>query len=383
MGRVAENEGDVDRAELAYREALKRDKRRGDARLHLANIQTLKGQYRLAAEEYQRALEINPGNPDVFCDMGYSLYLQRKLDAAERNLKQALAIDPNHHRAHNNLALVLAHTDRPEQALSEFRKGGSSAADAQVNLTFSLALDKRWQPAREAYRRALAAKPSTEIARSRLVEIGRLISANDRPNPRIDATRDTQTVAASTAGALAVSPPVAPATYAPTTASSRVVSNTESAPGSLATETKPDSVSPTALVSPTTLVSPTALVTPAALLKPAPVSDDSTPAQPAPVSGSIRAKPAPVSDSTSAKLAPVSDSAPAKPAPVSDSTPAKLAPVSDSTPAKPAPVSVVSAAKPASKTKIPPPKPPTLTGKQTRPKIPPPRVILQPPTALP
>ena len=77
-------------------QALKRDKTRGDAHLHLANMLTLKGEYRQAQEEYQKAIEANPGNADVFCDMGYSLYLQHKWDEAERNLKQAIAIDPNH-----------------------------------------------------------------------------------------------------------------------------------------------------------------------------------------------------------------------------------------------------------------------------------------------
>ena len=78
LGRSAENQGDIGFAEVAYRQALKRDKKRGDAHLHLANIQTLKGEYRQAEEEYQKALEITPGNADVFCDMGYSFYLQRK-----------------------------------------------------------------------------------------------------------------------------------------------------------------------------------------------------------------------------------------------------------------------------------------------------------------
>jgi Tfp pilus assembly protein PilF len=338
LARVAESEGDVDRAELAYRQALKRDKRRSDAHLHLANIHTLKGQYRGAVEEYQRALEINPGNADVFCDMGYSLYLQRKLDEAERNLKQALAIDPNHQRAHNNLALVFAHSDRPELALTEFRKAGNSPADAQVNLAFSLAIDKRWPAARAAYRRALEEKPITEIAKSRLTEIGRLITANDLRTPRIDATRDTQTVAASAESSVASTGPVLLAATASDPASNTVTR---------------------------------------------------TP-KPAMISGLAASKPAMLSATTASKPPTVSATTASKPPTVSAPAASKPAAGGAKDVSKPSSGNVASTAKRASKTKIPPPKPPRVTAQQPRVKIPPPRVkippprvTLQPPTELP
>jgi tetratricopeptide (TPR) repeat protein len=204
MGRTAEHEGDIGSAEVAYREALKRDKKRGDAHLHLANIQTLKGEYRQAEEEYQRALEASPGNADVFCDMGYSYYLQRKWEDAQRNLKQALAIDPNHARAHNNLALVYAHMERTEDALAEFQRAGNSAAVAHVNLAFSLSLDKRWQLAREEYGRAMAFHPSSDVLKARLHEIDRLIAANDVQTPKRAATKDARTIPVSTSASLPV-----------------------------------------------------------------------------------------------------------------------------------------------------------------------------------
>jgi Flp pilus assembly protein TadD len=178
FGKVAERQGDIEGAEAAYRQALQRDKTRGDAQLYLANMHTLKGDYRKAQLEYQKALDLNPGNADVFCDIGYSFYLQHKWDEAERNLKQALAIMPNHRRSHNNLAVLYAHTNRSDEALVEFRRGGSSLADAHSNLAFSLTLDQRWQPAREHYRQALAAGADSESLRARLRDVDRLVLAS-------------------------------------------------------------------------------------------------------------------------------------------------------------------------------------------------------------
>jgi tetratricopeptide (TPR) repeat protein len=207
FGRVAESEGNVEQAEAAYRAALKRDKSRGDAHLHLANMLTLKGEYRQAQDEYQKAIEANPGNADVFCDMGYSLYLQHKWDDAQRNLRQALAIQPNHRRAHNNLAVVLAHSNHREEALIEFREAGNSIIDSHVNLAFSLSLEKRWDAAREQYRRAAMAKPQSEIVKSRLRELDHLIASNEGRAMKKDAPVDAKTVQVSTRPPAAMPPP--------------------------------------------------------------------------------------------------------------------------------------------------------------------------------
>jgi tetratricopeptide (TPR) repeat protein len=197
-GRVAESLGNFEGAEAAYRAALKRDKSRGDAHLHLANILTLKGEYRQAQDEYQKAIEANPGNADVFCDIGYSFYLQHKWDDAQRNLRQTLAIRPDHRRAHNNLAVVLAHMNRTEEALTEFRKAGNSLVDCHVNLAFSHTLERRWDAAREEYRRAAAARPASEVVKTRLRELDHLIALNEGRGTKEAGRVDPKTVTAST-----------------------------------------------------------------------------------------------------------------------------------------------------------------------------------------
>src|SRR5262249_20473956 len=107
LGRAAEQGGDLDQAMAAYRAALSRDKRRADAYARLAVLHDKQGKFRESAELYRKALEARPGDPDVYCDMGYSFYLQRRWAEAEMNLRQAVSLNPDHRRAHNNLALLL------------------------------------------------------------------------------------------------------------------------------------------------------------------------------------------------------------------------------------------------------------------------------------
>ena len=124
---------------------------------------------------------MQPGDPDIFCDMGYSFYLQRRWAEAEMNLRQAIAVNPDHQRAHNNLALLLVRDNRLDDALAEFRKAGSEPVQAHMNLAFALTIDQRWESARAEYQRALALDPSSQLAKDRLNQLNALVAKRDKP----------------------------------------------------------------------------------------------------------------------------------------------------------------------------------------------------------
>jgi tetratricopeptide (TPR) repeat protein len=176
MGRSFEKQGDTVRAQLAYQEAEKKDPRRAEITMRLAMLLDRQGKFQESGACYRRALQASPNNAEVLCNFGYSLYLQRRWAEAEINLKTAIAAPGDAARAHNNLGLVYARTERHEDALAEFRKGGCSAADAQVNLAFALTFDGHWDRARQHYKLALAANPSSESAKSGLKNLDGLFA---------------------------------------------------------------------------------------------------------------------------------------------------------------------------------------------------------------
>jgi Tfp pilus assembly protein PilF len=94
-------------------------------------------------------------------------------------LRQAIALAPNHRRAHNNLALLLAHTGRDDQALAEFLRSGCRPAEAHVHLAYVLTLKRCLPQARRHYERALAADPSSAAARQGLEQVNALIAGRD------------------------------------------------------------------------------------------------------------------------------------------------------------------------------------------------------------
>ena len=180
LGRSLEKRGETAQAMAAYREAVKQDPHRGDAYLRLAILHDQQGHFNEAAEFYAKALEAQPGDPEIYCDRGYSLYLQRRWADAEINLRQAIALKRDHARAHNNLGLVLAHTDRYDEALAEFRKGRCNQSDAHANLAFCQTMDGSLTDARKNYEIALAANPSSKTLQQSLRQLDGL-TAQHRP----------------------------------------------------------------------------------------------------------------------------------------------------------------------------------------------------------
>jgi Tfp pilus assembly protein PilF len=176
MGHSYENQGDFNRAVDAYHEAIEKDPQRATAYWRLAVVRDRQGNVHESETLYRQALKREPKNADMHCDFGYSLYLQRRWAESEDHLRQAVGLKPALRRAHNNLGLLLAQTERGDEALAEFRKSGCQDAEAHTNLAFVLTLNRRWDEAREQYELALEKNPSAEGAKTGLENLNTLIA---------------------------------------------------------------------------------------------------------------------------------------------------------------------------------------------------------------
>lgn len=166
LGRMQEKNGELPAAIQAYSAALKHDPKRAEACWRLAVVSGQQEDFATATAYFEKALALQPGNPDIVCDMGYCLYVQERWREAEMNFRQATALNPDHARAHNNLGLLLARTDRQDEALAQFTKSGCSPAEAHENVSFGLALEHRWDEAQIHCEQALALNPSSNTAQS-------------------------------------------------------------------------------------------------------------------------------------------------------------------------------------------------------------------------
>ena len=126
--------------------------------------------------------------------LGYSLYLRKKWPDAEKHFYRALTLDPRLAKAHNNLALLLARTNRSDAALREFELGGSTESAARANLAFVSMMDHRFGEAEKDFELALAADPQSQSALGGLKTLHKVTSAplpSDLDDPKQKAADGT------------------------------------------------------------------------------------------------------------------------------------------------------------------------------------------------
>ena len=121
-----------------------------------------KGDRREAERYYQKALEADPGRPEVLNNLGVLYLEQERFDKAQKVLEQAVARAPSYGRAHLNLAGAFWGQNRKDEAISEAKESVAlDPSDLNAHLTlasFFLAVDRKGEAAVEA-KRALALDP--------------------------------------------------------------------------------------------------------------------------------------------------------------------------------------------------------------------------------
>lgn len=121
-GARLETERRYSDARVAYEHAIEADPAFAEAHHRLGVIADRAGEFALADRHYNRAHELKPSDPSILSDMGYSQYLRKHDREAERLLKQAVELEPQHVDANGNLAQVYVRQKRYDDALAALSK---------------------------------------------------------------------------------------------------------------------------------------------------------------------------------------------------------------------------------------------------------------------
>ncbi|MCE9546752.1 MAG: tetratricopeptide repeat protein [Planctomycetia bacterium] len=163
-----------------YQEIARRDKTNAEAWHRMAVISDMDGKPDKATEYYKLALENAPKNADIYCDRGYSQYLQRRWAESEQSYRKAIELKPDLTRAYNNLGMLLARTGRQNDALMAFHHAGNDESEARCNMALAMMLEKHWDEAENECRTALQNKHTSPKTREKLDHFSNLI-AQARP----------------------------------------------------------------------------------------------------------------------------------------------------------------------------------------------------------
>jgi len=105
LGRVAVQEGDMERARIVVDKALAINPNLARANYFYARVLRTEGDYASAATHFQKVLQQYPKDRVVRNDLGRTYFLARKYPEAIAQLKEAIAVDPEDLQANYNLML--------------------------------------------------------------------------------------------------------------------------------------------------------------------------------------------------------------------------------------------------------------------------------------
>lgn len=211
------NEGKLNQAIDAYKEAIAADPENPSNYIALARLQVFLGQYEEAITNTQNALLKNPNNPNAHAVQGWALGFLDRYTEAEAELIKALDLDPNNALAHAYYAevlinqrdynlfdkaieeskraqelapnllethrargIVLLNTQNLELAVQEFNSAlaiNKNIADLHLNLGVAYKLLNKFDLAQEALLASYALNPTDTVA---LTELSRAYFSDGR-----------------------------------------------------------------------------------------------------------------------------------------------------------------------------------------------------------
>lgn len=156
------NAGQLQRAEMLYRQILQVDPDQPDA-LHLLGVLALQvGQPQAAVELIGKAIQVHPANPGFHNNFGEACRLTHRFDEAVAAFRRALALQPDFPEAHNNLGNVFKEQGNSAVAQECYRRALALRPvypAALCNLGSALLDDGKAAQASECYRQALEIHP--------------------------------------------------------------------------------------------------------------------------------------------------------------------------------------------------------------------------------
>ncbi len=168
-----------------YDKALNADNKNFDALNGLVNVFTRQGNFQQAHDRIDQVLQQNAGQADVLPSLYYLkadvFKAQGNTDAAESELKKAIAADENYLPAYTGYASLLVERNQIDAAVEQYRKLLDKKPSASIFTLLGMLEEVRDNSAEaeKNYRRALEIAPETPIAANNLAW---LITENEQGN---------------------------------------------------------------------------------------------------------------------------------------------------------------------------------------------------------
>ena len=163
LGTALRDQGKLDEAIVAYRQAIGLKPDFAEAHSNLGNALRDQGKIAEAILAYRRAIGLKPDYAEAHSNLGNALRDEGELDEAIVAYRRAIGLKPDYAVAHSNLGNALRAQGKLDAAIASHSQAiglKSDYAEAHYNLGSALQDRGRLEDARQAYLKALALDPS-------------------------------------------------------------------------------------------------------------------------------------------------------------------------------------------------------------------------------
>jgi tetratricopeptide (TPR) repeat protein len=163
--------GQLDQAELIYRQILDDDPDQPEALHLLGVIAHQRGQPDKAVKLIRRAVALRPQAPVFHCNLAEAYRVMGELPESVAHSQKAIRLQPHNADAHNHLGLALQGQGKLTEAIASFREALSLRPDfplALNNLGSALRTAEQGDEALPVFREAVRLAPTLALARSNL-----------------------------------------------------------------------------------------------------------------------------------------------------------------------------------------------------------------------
>jgi tetratricopeptide (TPR) repeat protein len=175
LGILAAREGNYDLAVQCFQHALEIDPEHSIALQNLGNAYRQKKDWPQAKATLERALALNPDDPEANYTLGMVYAQQNDTGRAYDYLQKAIATRPAYPEALNNLGILYLRTHRLEDAIKSFEQSIRLAPaydQAYLNLARVYVIEGNREKAKAVLRELLKQNPDDEQAKQELNQLG-------------------------------------------------------------------------------------------------------------------------------------------------------------------------------------------------------------------
>jgi len=173
-GAVAEEQGDVDVAESAYRFATENDPDMIDAYLKLGDLTALKDP-KTALQYYNNAIRIDPKNTNALTIKAFHLSnIMNNLEDAQSIYRDLLKIDPKNKTAYHNSGLLYLDMDSLDRAFMRFTEAIKTSPTAVESIYYrgvTSELKGDVSAARDDYEQVTKMNPGFTVGKEALARV--------------------------------------------------------------------------------------------------------------------------------------------------------------------------------------------------------------------